>query len=142
MSLFGFSSNKMWLVWMSCCTNHDLLHVKSCFSLHAQKETVQSATISRIVNCKFPHGSDGKESACNEADLGSIPEWRRSPGERRPAHSSILAWRVAWTEEPCRLLSMRSQRVGHWATSTFQNYIWYHQDLDHYISIIISKAKK
>ena len=26
-------------------------------------------------------GSDGKESACNEGDLGSIPGWGRSPGE-------------------------------------------------------------
>ena len=28
-------------------------------------------------------------------------------------HSSILAWRVPWTEEPGRLQSMGSQRVGH-----------------------------
>ena len=33
-------------------------------------------------------------------------------------HSSILAWRIQWTEEPGRLQSMGSQRVGHdWATS-------------------------
>ena len=29
----------------------------------------------------FPCGSAGKESACNEGDLGSIPGWVRSPGE-------------------------------------------------------------
>ena len=29
----------------------------------------------------FPSGSDGKESACNEGDLGSIPGSGRSPGE-------------------------------------------------------------
>ena len=28
-------------------------------------------------------------------------------------HSSILAWRIPWTEEPGRLLSMGSQRVGY-----------------------------
>ena len=28
-------------------------------------------------------------------------------------HSSILAWKVPWTEEPGRLQSMGSQRVGH-----------------------------
>ena len=28
-------------------------------------------------------------------------------------HSSILAWRIAWTEKPCGLQSMGSQRVGH-----------------------------
>ena len=29
----------------------------------------------------FPGGSDGKDSACNEGDPGSIPESGRSPGE-------------------------------------------------------------
>ena len=28
-------------------------------------------------------------------------------------HSSILAWRIPWTEEPGRLQSMGSQRAGH-----------------------------
>ena len=28
-------------------------------------------------------------------------------------HSSILAWRITWTEEPGKLLSMGLQRVGH-----------------------------
>ena len=33
-------------------------------------------------------------------------------------HSSTLAWKIPWTEEPGRLQSMRSVRVGHdWATS-------------------------
>ena len=33
-------------------------------------------------------------------------------------HSSILAWKIPWTEDPGRLQSMGSQRVGHdWATS-------------------------
>ena len=31
----------------------------------------------------FPCGSDGKESACNVGDLGSIPRLGRSPGERK-----------------------------------------------------------
>ena len=34
-------------------------------------------------------------------------------------HSSILVWRIPWTEEPGRLQSMGSQRVGHdWVTNT------------------------
>ena len=33
-------------------------------------------------------------------------------------HSSTLAWKIPWTEEPGKLQSMGSQRVGHdWATS-------------------------
>ena len=29
----------------------------------------------------FPGGSEGKQSACNAGDTGSIPDWGRSPGE-------------------------------------------------------------
>ena len=61
----------------------------------------------------FPGGSDSKESACNVGDLGFIPVVRRSPGERNSTCSSILAWRLSWTEEPGSLQSMGSQRVGH-----------------------------
>ena len=36
-------------------------------------------------------------------------------------HSSVLAWRIPWTEEPGSLWSMVSQRVGHdWLTSLFE----------------------
>ena len=47
-----------------------------------------------------PGGSVGKESACNAGDLASIPGSERSPGEGKATHSSILAWRIPWTEEP------------------------------------------
>ena len=33
--------------------------------------------------------------------------------EEMATHSSILAWRIPWTEEPSRLQSIGSQRVGH-----------------------------
>ena len=33
--------------------------------------------------------------------------------EEMVTHSSILAWRIPWTEKPGRLHSMGSQRVGH-----------------------------
>ena len=57
----------------------------------------------------FPGGSDGKESAHNAGDLGSIPGSGRSPGEGNGNHSSILAWEIPWTEEPGRLQSMGLQ---------------------------------
>ena len=39
-----------------------------------------------------------------------------------PTHSSILAWRIPWTEEPSGLQSMGSQRVGHdLVTNTVSN---------------------
>ena len=45
--------------------------------------------------------------------------WVPSLGQEDPpekgmaTHSSILAWRIPWTEEPGGLRSMGSQRVGH-----------------------------
>ena len=60
----------------------------------------------------FPAVSDGKESACNSGDLGSIPVLGRSPGEKMATHSSILAWGIVWLEEPGGLQSMEPQRVG------------------------------
>ena len=39
---------------------------------------------------------------------------REDPLEKEMAtHSNILAWKIPWTEEPSRLQSMGSQRVGH-----------------------------
>ena len=66
--------------------------------------------LSRIKVLGFPAGSDGKESACNVGDQGWIGKisWRRGW-----PHSSILAWRILWTEEPGELQSMGSQKVRH-----------------------------
>jgi len=39
---------------------------------------------------------------------------QEDPPEKEMAiHSSVLAWRIRWTEEPGSLQSMGSQRVGH-----------------------------
>ena len=57
-------------------------------------------------------GSDGKESACSVGDPGLIPGWEKSSGEGNGSHSSILAWRIPWTEESGGPQSMGSQRAG------------------------------
>ena len=57
-------------------------------------------------------GSDSKESTWDAGDPYSIPGSGRSPGVEMATHSSILAWRIPWTEEPGGLQSMGSQRVG------------------------------
>ena len=68
-----------------------------------------------IFKLGFPGGSDGKESACNALQ----ETWVRSLDQEDPlekemvAHSSILAWRMPWTEEPGGLQSMWSQRIRH-----------------------------
>ena len=57
----------------------------------------------------FLGGSDGKESACNAGDQGLIPGSGRSLKKGMATHSSILVWRIPWTEEPGRLQSMGPQ---------------------------------
>ena len=39
--------------------------------------------------------------------------WEDPLEEEMATHSSILAWRITWTEKPGRLWSMGSQRVRH-----------------------------
>ena len=46
-------------------------------------------------------------------DMGSIPGLGRSLEEETAIHSSILAWRILWTEESGGLWSIWSQWVGH-----------------------------
>ena len=46
-------------------------------------------------------------------DVGSIPGSEDSPEEGTATHSSILAWRIPWTEDPGGLWSTGSQKVGH-----------------------------
>ena len=52
---------------------------------------------------------------------------REDPLEKKMAtHSSILAWKIPWTEEPGRLQSLGSQTVGHdWATSLSLSWPWW-----------------
>ena len=65
----------------------------------------------------FLGGPSGKEhppaSAGDRKDTGLIPGSGRSPGGGHGNHSSVLAWRIPWTEEPGGLQSMESQRVRH-----------------------------
>ena len=80
----------------------------------------------------FPGGSDGKEFTCSAGDPGSIPGLGRSPEEG--THSSILAWRIPWAEEPDGLQPMGSQRIGHdWVTNSF--HLW-----NNYLKTCINEA--
>ena len=45
--------------------------------------------------------------------MALIPKLGRSPEEEMLTHSSILACKIPWTEEPSRLESKGLQRVGH-----------------------------
>ena len=66
----------------------------------------------------FPGSSDGKASAYNAGDLVRSLGWEDPLEKEMATHSSILAWKIPWTEEPGRLQSIGLQRVEHdWATS-------------------------
>ena len=61
----------------------------------------------------FPGGSVGKGSTCNAGNPGLTREWGRSPGEGMATHSSILVWKIPWTEESGELQCILLQRVRH-----------------------------
>ena len=61
----------------------------------------------------FPGGSDGKVSACNVGDQVQSLGWEDPLEKEVATRCSILAWKIAWMEEPDRLQSMWSQRVRH-----------------------------
>ena len=89
--------------------------------IHPRKNSVRDKVIGKkwiylkrsTLHRGFPGGSEGKECARNAGDLGLILELGRSSGEGNATHSSILAWRIPWTEKPGRLQFMVSQKVSH-----------------------------
>ena len=61
----------------------------------------------------FPGGSEAKVSATMQETQVQSLGWEDPLENGMATHSSILAWRIPWTEEPGRLQSMESQRVRH-----------------------------
>jgi len=81
------------------------LHITFCPLLYS---------LTKVLNRVSSGGSEGKESAYNAGDPGSVPGLKRSPGEwNGKIHSSILAWRIPCTEESDGLQSLGLQRVRH-----------------------------
>ena len=75
------------------------------------------SALSESCSASFRGSLAGKESACNASytgDTDSVPGLGRSPGEGNGSHSSILAWRIPWTEESGGLYIVKgSKSVGH-----------------------------
>ena len=61
----------------------------------------------------FPGGSEVKVSASNAGGRVRSLGWEDPLEKEMETYSSILAWRIPWTEEPGGLQSTGSQRVGH-----------------------------
>ena len=58
-------------------------------------------------------GGAGVKKAEDAKDPGSVHKLGRPLQKEMATHSSILAWKIPWTEEPDRPQSVESQRVGH-----------------------------
>ena len=58
----------------------------------------------------FPGGSAVKNLPANAGDTGLIPGLGRSLEKEMATHSSILAWKIPWTEEPGGLQSLGLQK--------------------------------
>ena len=74
-------------------------------SLNIREMQIQT----RIKYHLIPGSSNGEESTCNAVDLVQSLGWEDSLEKGMATFSSILAWRIPWTEEPDRLQSMGSQ---------------------------------
>ena len=61
----------------------------------------------------FPSGPGVKKPPANLGEAGLIPVSEIPLEDEMATHSNILAWKIPWTEEPCGLQSMGSQRVRH-----------------------------
>ena len=68
---------------------------------------------SAIIERGIPRWQRGKESCRDKRDAGSTLGWEDPLEKKMATHSSILAGKIPWTEEPGGLVSMGSQRIKH-----------------------------
>ena len=61
----------------------------------------------------FPSGSDSKKPACDVGYLVQSLDWEDPLKKGMATQSSILAWRIPWTEKGDRLQLMELQTVRH-----------------------------
>ena len=99
-----------WLWWFG--------NMFSCSDRGKRRHDFKINLFMAVCSVVFSGGWDGKK-ICLQCGIPGFYLWLgRSPGERDGTHSSTLAWKIPWTEEPGRLQSMGSLGVRHnWATS-------------------------
>ena len=88
-----------------CLTSHSLIQLQFLLILSQILDRVLF-----VAPCLgllgFPGSSDRKVSAFNAGDRGSIPGREEPPEKEMATHSSILVWKIPWTEDPGRLQSI------------------------------------
>ena len=89
------------------------LHILSAILILTYK-TLLPTVLLLLHNCiGCPGDSDSKESSHNGETTVWTLSWEDPLEKGMATHSSILAWKIPWTDELGRLQSMGSQRVGH-----------------------------
>ena len=107
--------------WASFPALHCTFFSPKIPSLPAPQNTLSRWLCCPLYQGQLPWWLSGKEPTCQCRRPMFDPLGREDPLEKEMAtHSSILAWRIPWTEEPGGLQSMGSQRLGHdWVTNMF-----------------------
>ena len=108
---------------VNCVWKTGWLHRKkwtSVLSSTKKKKNLTTYLYSLMIKMGLPWWLSGKKFTFSAADPGSIPGWGNPQEECMATHSSILAWRIARTEEPGGLQSIGSQsltRLKWWSTA-------------------------
>ena len=91
--------------WVGLFGSHICFQSSKIICGRRQRPSLEERELLTIVPLKgrLPRWLSGKESACNAGDTDSIPGWEDPLEKEMATHSSILAWRIPWREEPGRL---------------------------------------
>ena len=90
---FLLLNSKYPVMWINC----------SCFIYSGVGCPHRTSLVAQMVKC---------QSTMRETRVQSLG-WEDPLEKEMAIHSSTIAWKIPWTEEPGRLESMGSQRVGH-----------------------------
>ena len=110
-------------MWCSIHLKGPVTLYKMWFAFSFMTPSPTSLLLTLMSTCGLPGGSDGERNppAIRETWVQSL-SWENPLEEGMVTHSSILAWRIPWIEEPGRLQSMGSQGVGQdWAQHSYQS---------------------
>ena len=91
-----------------------------CMKVKRESEVAQScSTLSDPMDCSPPGSSMHGIFQARGLEWGAIAFSENILSSAMAPHSSTLAWKIPWTEEPGRLQSTGSRRVGHDSPSLF-----------------------
>ena len=85
----------------------------ACYKLLTLLDTAVPLKHIATINIGFPGGSAVKSPPAMQETQVWFLCWEDALENEMATHSSILAWKIPWTEVPGGLQSLGSQRVGH-----------------------------